>query len=274
MRWFKHMADSHTDERLALVQAELGLEGYGFYWLTLETIAKQMDANSDRTSVEYPVKIWQKIYGFSPKKLRKFVGFFADSQIFTADFSGNSLTIDCPKLLKYRDEWSRKKRKNFGVTPERLRSKDTDTDTELDNKTPLTPLPGETADVAGEEPPEEKPRPTPKPKYSPSFEAWWKAYPKKVGKDAAYRSWKKIGKRGDVSAADLIKAVEAQVAAEHFRGRDGQDFVPNPATWLNQGRWADEIASAYGGGGLPEAEDAGLTPEEFDAMFSADREVP
>jgi len=77
--------------------------------------------------------------------------------------------------------------------------------------------------------------------YSKSFEQFWSAYPKKVGKDAAYRSWRKIAKRGGVSAAEIIASIVTQVRASHFKGSDGSNFIPNPSTWLNQGRWKDEM---------------------------------
>lgn len=131
MRWVKHMTHANTDEKMALLIAELGLEGYGFYWLVLETVARQIEAGSEKTSVEYPVSFWRKITGFSPKKLRVFAEFCTEFKIFSAKIVGNAMVVDIPNILKYRDEWSKKKAKNSGETPESLRSKDTDTDTDI-----------------------------------------------------------------------------------------------------------------------------------------------
>ncbi|KJS33056.1 MAG: hypothetical protein VR64_03870 [Desulfatitalea sp. BRH_c12] len=77
--------------------------------------------------------------------------------------------------------------------------------------------------------------------YSLSFETWWKQYPRKIAKDDAFKAWQKIGKTNTTTVQQLIQAIQKQVEGKHFRGRDGQDYVPNPATWLNQGRWKDEI---------------------------------
>ena len=77
--------------------------------------------------------------------------------------------------------------------------------------------------------------------YSVSFETWWAEYPSKVGKMAAFRAWKRIGKSKAASVTELTEAIKKQVQANHFRGTDGSDYIPNPATWLNQGRWSDEI---------------------------------
>lgn len=78
--------------------------------------------------------------------------------------------------------------------------------------------------------------------YTAAFEAFWKEYPKKVGKKAAFRSWKNI--KG-VDAPTIIDAMKTQLSADHFRGNDGKQYFPNPATWLNQGRWEDELNNAH-----------------------------
>ena len=73
------------------------------------------------------------------------------------------------------------------------------------------------------------------------FEAFWREYPRKIGKQAALKAWKR-NRPGKQLTARIVEAIQAQVEANHFRGNDGQvDYIPNPATWLNQGRWEDEI---------------------------------
>lgn len=80
-------------------------------------------------------------------------------------------------------------------------------------------------------------RPAP---YSQEFETFWTAYPKKTGKDGAWRAWKnKKREKRLPPVPDLVAKVE------HFRQtdqwqRDGGQYIPNPATWLNQCRWLDE----------------------------------
>lgn len=63
---------------------------------------------------------------------------------------------------------------------------------------------------------------------------WWTAYPRKVGKQAARKAWDRARKKR--SAADLQAALEAHLPA--MAATDPQ-FVPNPATWLGQGRYED-----------------------------------
>lgn len=91
----------------------------------------------------------------------------------------------------------------------------------------------------------EKPKRTKKaakgaPEYSKSFLEFWGAYPRKVGKPKAFEAWQEIGKRLK-NARGILAAIKAQVAAGHL-GADIQ-HVPHPATWLNNARWEDEIAT-------------------------------
>lgn len=75
--------------------------------------------------------------------------------------------------------------------------------------------------------------------YPPEFLTFWKAYPKKVGKDAALKAWKKRnGTRPGIDA--IIKAIEEQKRSDQWT-RDSGQYIPNPATWINQGRWDDEV---------------------------------
>jgi hypothetical protein len=76
------------------------------------------------------------------------------------------------------------------------------------------------------------------------FDEFWACYPKKVGKEAAKKSFAKV--KSKVPLRTLLNALETQKASEQWRKNGGQ-FIPNPTTWLNQGRWEDELPqnSAY-----------------------------
>lgn len=70
------------------------------------------------------------------------------------------------------------------------------------------------------------------------FEDFWKAYPKKTGKGKAREAFEKALKKG-VKTEELIEAVRKQERSDQWM-RDGGQFIPLPATWLNQERWCDE----------------------------------
>ncbi len=69
------------------------------------------------------------------------------------------------------------------------------------------------------------------------FEEFWQAYPKKVGKEAARKSWEKY--KSNFSLTSVLLALQWQIESDQWRRNDGQ-FIPNPATYLNQGRWQDQ----------------------------------
>lgn len=71
------------------------------------------------------------------------------------------------------------------------------------------------------------------------FAEFWAAYPKKVGKDAAWRAWQKRRPSADLVAA-MLGAIETQQRTAQWR-KDAGQFIPNPATWLNRGQWEDEV---------------------------------
>lgn len=67
------------------------------------------------------------------------------------------------------------------------------------------------------------------------FEVFWKAYPRKVGKDKALVAWKKLAPPLDA----CLKTLEWQTRQDQWVKDDGK-YIPHPATWLNAGRWKDE----------------------------------
>lgn len=77
-----------------------------------------------------------------------------------------------------------------------------------------------------------------------AFAYWWDLYPKKVGKTDAERKYKAAVKNG-ATTAQLLDGLTAAVAMWTTSGTEKR-FIPNPATWLNQGRWEDEYGPAQG----------------------------
>jgi len=68
------------------------------------------------------------------------------------------------------------------------------------------------------------------------FEAFWKAYPRKTGKGYCQEIWK----RKKFPAIEIIlESLQKSIASADWQ-KEGGKFIPNPSTWLNQGRWDDE----------------------------------
>lgn len=71
------------------------------------------------------------------------------------------------------------------------------------------------------------------------FDDFWNAYPNKTGKKPAQAKWD--AKCLDDIADKLIADVKERIASDR-KWREG--YIPNPATYLTQERWNDEIQTA------------------------------
>ena len=91
----------------------------------------------------------------------------------------------------------------------------------------------------------EKPKTT-KPKTAPAmaegFDRFWTVYPRKDGKQDALKAWQKI-KPDEALQAKILQALEAVKQTQQWL-KDGGQFIPHGATWLNKKRWQDEIGLA------------------------------
>src|SRR3990167_4477402 len=73
---------------------------------------------------------------------------------------------------------------------------------------------------------------------------FWREYPLKVGKDAAIRALQKARKKG-IAWQAIIDGVQRYKI--WLRGPGWRPDAAHPSTWLNAGRWADELQSTNGG---------------------------
>lgn len=70
------------------------------------------------------------------------------------------------------------------------------------------------------------------------FDQFWRAYPRKVGKGAARKIWARL-KPDAALTARMLAAIAQQQDSPQWQ-KDGGQYIPYPATWLNQERWDDE----------------------------------
>lgn len=71
------------------------------------------------------------------------------------------------------------------------------------------------------------------------FAEFWSIFPRRVSKRAAQKAWDKEMKAG-TDPALILAGLRRQLP--HFATRDPQ-FIPHASTWLNQGRFEDEISA-------------------------------
>lgn len=114
---------------------------------------------------------------------------------------------------------------------------------ELDIEKDIPPLPpagddGQTTpEFPGAEPKEHQRKPD---VIGERFKSFWTAYPKKQGKGAAEKSFRKI-RPSDKLLKKMLEAIELAKKCSQWQ-RDGGQYIPNPATWIKQKRWEDEYS--------------------------------
>lgn len=82
------------------------------------------------------------------------------------------------------------------------------------------------------------------------FDEFWRAFPIKVGKQAARKSFKKAIRQTDIQT--ILAAVEKYKRCKP----DWQHFC-HPTSWLNQGRWEDDWSEPF-------KQQTGGAPRSFD----------
>lgn len=89
------------------------------------------------------------------------------------------------------------------------------------------------------------------------FDAWWKEYPRKVGKPKAMSAYRTATGRKKVPPEVLLEALRRWAA--YWKAKNEPEFIPHPTTWLNQERWNDPVPA------LPRGRNASAIDEVFDA---------
>jgi hypothetical protein len=70
-----------------------------------------------------------------------------------------------------------------------------------------------------------------------SFSEFYAIYPRKQGRRAAEKSWERLSSQEQMEA---LEALPNHLEYWNLKQTE-KDYIPHPATWLNQGRWEDEL---------------------------------
>ena len=76
-------------------------------------------------------------------------------------------------------------------------------------------------------------------KREDDFDKFWEAYPRKEGKQKARSAFAKVS----VPVQVLLEALDDHKKSAQWT-KDGGQFIPHPATWLNGQRWQDQMSPA------------------------------
>jgi hypothetical protein len=210
--YFPHDYNARTDRKLVNVLMRHGLLGIGLYWCLIEMLYEEggfLPFEYERISFE--LHITHDII----KSL------ICDFELFQFD-AEKFWSVSVIERLKERCEKSEKARESINKRWEKYR-----------NTNVIRSYQGRNT-RKGSKGKENKGN-----KYSAEFETFYLAYPKKKAPDKAWEAWKK--RNGDRPEIDVIlSAVRIQSESTDWTKENGK-YIPYPATWLNQGRWADEV---------------------------------
>jgi len=278
-RYFSHDSDAFLDSRIIKMRAKLGLAGYGAYWMIIERLRTtdkyrhECDydvfaclANSDAELFKSVIEDFDlfefeeengQVYFYSASLLRRMLHMEdiiekrreagrkgAEARWQTddntnplpehKDDTGIANAIASAKQMPY-DCHSTALAKNGKLNQTKL------------NKTKLK----ETSKVLMSDSDESTVDDIAKKNVQDErFNEFWQLYPKKIGKKAARQAWMRLKPNKELFDK-IIEAVKTQKLSEQWTKENGK-YIPHPTTWLNQGRWDDELPRGNGQTQVPD----------------------
>lgn len=148
-------------------------------------------------------------------------------------YTGDPNTVTAVEELPIEEQAVNVKRINFAEAPVEAATPATET---VDAPVPVP------AAVQGDLAPIKTKKGSTPARTKSDFLDFYAAYPRHVGKEAARRAFEKAVKAG-TPAADIVEGARRYTAATAAAGTETR-YIAHPATWLNAGRWSDDIQDA------------------------------
>lgn len=223
MKWFKHITDSLDDPFIFELMTKYGSDGYVVFFGILEIYSREF-----KTELGWKLSVTRdylkkKLCKRQDTLIIKSLEHIKNSGKWDVEISQDRITIFIPKFRELLDESTLKKlrdaeksfRNSSGIIP-----KSEPTDKDKDKDTPI--VPSAKSKLNGE-----------------AFASFWRVYPKKKSRGQAEKAFKKINPDEQLLAS-MIAKIEQAKKSEQWQ-KDGGQFIPYPATWLNAKGWEDEI---------------------------------
>jgi hypothetical protein len=222
MKWFKHDSDSSNDAKLKKLRLKYGAQGYGIYWYCLELIARNVEKHNLTFELEHDAELIADDFKLSSDLVQHIMTYMVELGLFE---ESNGM-ITCLKMASRTDEYTQKLLQSIKKYPDNITTLSAHSLTKSvlieENRTEEIILDKKEKTIKTEV-------------LEDYFDDFWYKYPKKVGKEAARKAWNKAN-------PDIIKVIDAinwQRDTKQWQAEDGK-YIPNPATYLNQGRYMDE----------------------------------
>ena len=243
MRWLKHMTATRQDEKVAAFVSKCGHEGYGFYWMLLETVAAQIEKGSDNCSVTYPLTTWSRLLYCHHNRVSKYLSHLEVVGLVTVKWGSSDITVKIPKLLKYRDEYTSRIGRMSGESPdqEQIQIQKQNTDTET---TPPNPPNGGLSKVPSTRKRDKRKTPEITKALGTVRFAWWKDFWAIYPCHEDPRSAMDAFERTVLTVEDWAKVRAGAVRYRQKADSDPDLKLKYGQGWINGERWADENARA------------------------------
>jgi hypothetical protein len=210
MQWFKHFTASHEDPDISDAWYEFGDAGPLLFWIILEVYGQEFSHLED-DFLSLSLRYFERKTRRKFKKSEKILEFFQNRARIYFKKTDKNIYVKCPKFIEIASNWTKRENTKPTEAPTEAPTAKEKKKNRIKNKN--TPLPPQ------------------------DFVAFYNAYPRRVGKAAALKAWNKNNRP---SLEIILSAIKKQKASSQWQ-KDGGQFIPHPSTWLNEGRWEDEI---------------------------------
>lgn len=236
--YFSHDATANNDPKCVMLIEQLGLEGYGIFWVIIETLREQPD-------YKYPLThlgALARRFNTSAEKMKTVV---LNYGLFVIDEAQNFFSLSLNRRMDMRNAKSEQARKSIQQrwekerTAKLLQLSTNNTDVLRLNNGSIT------GEVQLKEIKEKEIKENNTPigfSCDKCFEDFWKIYPIKIGKKKVKDKYLPLIKKDYSLHETMVKAVMNQILEKETLRSKGE-FCPhwkNPLTWINQGCWEDE----------------------------------
>ena len=131
--YFRHSFFAFEDEKIQMAIEKLGYEGYAYYFILLELLAKSCE-NEFKNPITIHKQSLKIVWRKQSKSINKVITKLQESGLFVATFKGNFIEFDIPKLKKYLGKYEIKNQSN---SPNKKKRKEIK---EKEIKVPYNPL--------------------------------------------------------------------------------------------------------------------------------------
>jgi hypothetical protein len=105
--YFRHSFNAFEDEKIQNAVDKLGYEGYAYYFILLEILAKQCE-NEFKNPIRIHQQTLRTVWRKQSKSCKKVVTKLQESGLFVATFNESFVEFDIPNLQKYLGKYTTK----------------------------------------------------------------------------------------------------------------------------------------------------------------------